>query len=218
MVYRVFAPDTARHRLDRTSSWENLLTLDNEYPIWAQIACDGHPADQDWRAPGWLDKWPADLPPKALLSAARVGRLDANRTGRVLKEIANQIKERLAPVQKSALDGLRVRFAQGKQAARQAATAEPIVEPQQEPRAAKQVQLKRREQGIWNVIQRMSKGRQYCREEDGVDIRIQKTGVWRGAPPTYTAAYDAGKPWRHRIEDEKCRIKRRAMLAKLATE
>jgi hypothetical protein len=75
-----------------------------------------------------------------------------------------------------------------------------------------------REKNIWNVIQRMSKGRQYCREVDGAGIEIQRKGVWKGAPPTYIAAYDAGKPWRHRIEDEKSKIKRKAKLAKLASE
>jgi hypothetical protein len=80
------------------------------------------------------------------------------------------------------------------------------------------IRLTEREKNIWNVIQRMSKGRQYCREVDGANIRIQRTGVWKGAPPTYIAAYDAGKPWRHRIEDEKSKIKRKAELAQLATK
>jgi hypothetical protein len=99
--------------------------LEGEYLAWVQIACGGRSADQDWRAPAWLDKWPADLPPKALLSAARVGRLDADRTARVLNEIANRIKELLASVQKSALDNLRVRLAHEKETARRTMNAFP---------------------------------------------------------------------------------------------
>ena len=84
--------------------------------------------------------------------------------------------------------------------------------------AKKAIKLTAREENLWNVIQRMSKGRQYCREVDGAGIPIRKTGVWKGAPRTYLAAYDAGKPWCHRIEDEKFKVKRKAKLAKLATK
>ena len=73
-----------------------------------------------------------------------------------------------------------------------------------------------REKAIWNVIQRKSKGLQYCRELDGAGIRIRRTGVWKGAPPNYAAAYQEGEPWRHRIQDKKCKISRKAKLAKLA--
>jgi hypothetical protein len=93
-----------------------------EYQVWTQIACYGKPAKQDWQAPGWLGNWPADLPPKALLSTARSGRLDDDRTARVLKQIGNRIRERLVAEQRSALNNLRVRFAQGKEAARQERT------------------------------------------------------------------------------------------------
>jgi hypothetical protein len=93
-----------------------------EYHVWIQIACYGKPAKQDWQAPGWLDNWPADLPPKTLLSAARSGRLDGDRTTRVLKQIGNRIRERLVAEQRSALNNLRVRFAQEKDAPRQTRT------------------------------------------------------------------------------------------------
>jgi hypothetical protein len=78
------------------------------------------------------------------------------------------------------------------------------------------VELTECEENIWTVIQRGSKGRQYCRELDGASIKIRRVGVWKSAPPTYTAAYDAGKLWRHRIEDEKYKIKKKAKLARLA--
>jgi hypothetical protein len=95
--------------------------LRKECLLWAQVCCDGQAASRDWCAPGWLDNFPADLPPKALLSAARVKRLDGDCTARVLKEIANQIKKRLAPVQESALNNLRVRLFLEKENARQTA-------------------------------------------------------------------------------------------------
>jgi hypothetical protein len=78
------------------------------------------------------------------------------------------------------------------------------------------VELDQREEAIWNVIQRQSKGLQYCRELDGAGIRTQRTGVWKCAPLTYVATYQAGKPWCHRIEDEKSKVKQKAKLAKLA--
>jgi hypothetical protein len=94
-----------------------------EYHVWTQIACYGKPAKQDWQAPGWLDNWPEDLPPKVLLSAARSGRLDDDRTARVLKQIGNRIRERLVAEQRSALNNLRVQSAHEKEAVRQARTA-----------------------------------------------------------------------------------------------
>lgn len=45
--------------------------LDDEYSIWVQMACDGNPSGKDWRAPGWIDKWPAGLPPDARLPDQR---------------------------------------------------------------------------------------------------------------------------------------------------
>ena len=97
--------------------------LNSEYAPWAQFACDGERTENKWNAPGWLDKWPDKLPPDVALSAARGGRLDAERTAKVLKVIGNRIKERLNSEQKKALDGLRVRFAHKKEAARQVTSA-----------------------------------------------------------------------------------------------
>jgi len=192
--------------------------LEKEYPIWTQIACYGRPGELNWQAPGWLDKWPEELSPKALLSAARGGRLNADRTAVVFKVVRNSIRKRLVPEQESALAELRIRFAQVKEARLQASTAEPLVEPHREPRAAKEVELTEHEENIWTVIQRGSKGRQYCRELDGAGIKIRRAGIWKGAPLGYVASYDAGKSWRHRIEDEKYKIKRKAKLAELATK
>jgi len=114
-----------RHEIDWIErEAKNIWPLfENEYRIWVQIACDGQAADQDWRAPGWLDKWPAALPPETLLSAARGGRLDAKRTAEVLELVANGIKAPMEQAQNSALNNLRIRFAQEKEAARQAASA-----------------------------------------------------------------------------------------------
>jgi len=95
--------------------------LDNEYPTWIQFACFRQSAEQNWQAPGWLDKWPEELAPEALLSASRGGRLDADRTTGVLRVIGNRIKERLASEQRSVLDRLVVRVAQEKEAAANAA-------------------------------------------------------------------------------------------------
>lgn len=197
-----------------------LPMLKNEYATWLHIAGYDRPAEQNWQAPGWLNNWPADLPPTSLLSAARRGRLNTYSTAKVLKEIAHRIKERLTSEQRSALDNLRVRFAHEKEVARQAATAEPLVEPRQEPHTVEQVHLTLREQKIWEVIQLGSTGPQYCRELQNANIRLPRTGVWRECPAgTYPAAYHLGEPWRHRIQDEKSKVRRKAHLAKtLASE
>lgn len=104
--------------------------LADEYPIWTQIACDGKPVGQNWCAPGWLDKWPAQLSPKALLSVARGGRLDAERTADVLKALTERSKEIVGRAQRDALNGLRIRFAQEREAARQVARAANAQAPQ----------------------------------------------------------------------------------------
>jgi hypothetical protein len=122
-----FIDNLSRIRHDMTwidgQAGEFLPLLDSEYAPWAQIACDGKPAGTNWNAPGWLDRWPETLLPDVALSAARGGRLDAERTAKVLKVIGNRIKERLNSDQKRALDGLRVRFAHKKEAARQDTSA-----------------------------------------------------------------------------------------------
>jgi hypothetical protein len=88
--------------------------------------------------------------------------------------------------------------------------------------ADKQHQLTDREKRIWEVIRRGSKGRQYCRELDSGQIEPKRVGIWAGCPRSYVAAYDMGKPWRHRIEDEKSKVKQKTKLAerakKLASE
>jgi len=73
--------------------------------------------------------------------------------------------------------------------------------------------LKDRENRILEVIRRELKGRIYCRELDNAVIAPPRNGVWKEGPRKYMAAYDQGSPWRHRIEDEKSKIKRKAKLA-----
>jgi hypothetical protein len=73
--------------------------------------------------------------------------------------------------------------------------------------------LTERERKMWEVISRGVKGLQYCRELQQEGIGPRRTGSWRGAPSTYPAAYKAGEPWRHRIQDEKSKIKYKAQLA-----
>lgn len=80
----------------------------------------------------------------------------------------------------------------------------------------KTVELSEREKKIWEVIQRGSKGATYCRELHAAGITPRKKGVWVGAPPNYIAAYKESAVWRHRIQDEKSKIRRKAELAKLA--
>jgi hypothetical protein len=69
--------------------------------------------------------------------------------------------------------------------------------------------LNDREQKIWDVVKRGVKGAQYCREIHAVGVRP----VWKNGPPTYPGAYQLGKPWCHRIQDEKYKIRRKAQLA-----
>jgi len=84
--------------------------------------------------------------------------------------------------------------------------------------ASAPTQLDSREMKIWKVIQRGVKGPQYCRELDYARVAPQRRGVWKDCPRNYLSAYREGKPWRHRIQDEKAKIRRKAELAGLASE
>jgi hypothetical protein len=85
-----------------------------------------------------------------------------------------------------------------------------------EPTSKEQKSLDDRDEKIWKIIQRGSRGLQYCRELDNANILPLRSGVWRDGPRKYAAAYGQGSPWRHRIEDEKSKIRRKA--TKLAGE
>lgn len=84
-------------------------------------------------------------------------------------------------------------------------------------RTATIVKLTDREKKILAVIERGTSGRQYCRELDNAGIAPLRSGVWKDGPRKYLAAYDLGQPWRHRIEDEKSKIRCKAKKAKLAS-
>ena len=94
--------------------------LDKEYPTWTQVACNGRPADHDWCAPAWLDRWPVEIPPDV---ANRGGCLNPDQTAKVLEGIGTRIKERLVRYRTIAMKGLRVRFAQENDAARRTVNA-----------------------------------------------------------------------------------------------
>ncbi len=74
--------------------------------------------------------------------------------------------------------------------------------------------LTEHEKKIWAVIQRGSKGQAYCRELENAGVKPRRTGSWKGCPGTYPAAYQEGEPWRHRIQDEKSKTRRKAKLPK----
>jgi hypothetical protein len=85
----------------------------------------------------------------------------------------------------------------------------------------RQIQLTDRELKIWSVIQRGVRGPQYCRELDSARIAPLRSGIWKDCPRKYASAYREGNPWRHRIQDEKSKVRRKAELAgvaKLASE
>ena len=81
---------------------------------------------------------------------------------------------------------------------------------------ASRTELTQREGEIWGIIQRGSKGLQYCRELDRAKIAPLRRGTWKDCPRKYASAYLEGKPWRHRIQDEKSKIQHKAKLAGLA--
>jgi hypothetical protein len=70
-----------------------------------------------------------------------------------------------------------------------------------------------REDRIAAIIRRELKGLEYCHAVDAEGIRTKRTGVWKGAPATYAAAYREGGQWPHRIQDEKSKIAGKAKLA-----
>jgi hypothetical protein len=78
--------------------------------------------------------------------------------------------------------------------------------------------LTAREMKILQVIQQDVKGLQYCRELDHASIAPKRTGVWKDAARKYVQTYCMGALWRHRIEDEKSKILRKARLLELAGE
>jgi hypothetical protein len=76
--------------------------------------------------------------------------------------------------------------------------------------------LTKRELRVWDVIQRGVKGREYCRELGNAGIAPLRSGAWEGCPRKYESAYLEGNPWRHMIQSEKAKIRRKAELAGLA--
>jgi hypothetical protein len=98
---------------------------------------------------------------------------------------------------------------------------EPAVQATRSTKTVRSLQSKltERELKIWEVIQQGSWGPQYCRELGNAKIKPRKTGVWRNCTAgTYLAAYYLGERWPHRIQDEKCKVRRKAELAMLASE
>ena len=94
----------------------------------------------------------------------------------------------------------------------QSSRVKATAQPQQRP------QLTNREKKIWVVIQQGTNGLQYCRELGKIGVAPKRKGVWKDGPGSYVSAYQKGKPWRHRIQDEKSKIRRKAKLAGLASE
>jgi hypothetical protein len=72
--------------------------------------------------------------------------------------------------------------------------------------------LTEREEKIWQVIQRGSKGAQYCRELHNADLRPRKSWVNRGCPGTYPAAFSDPK-WRQAVYGEKSKVAGKGKLA-----
>jgi hypothetical protein len=69
----------------------------------------------------------------------------------------------------------------------------------------KKPQLTEHEKPLWELIRRRLQGPQYCRGAD--ELRISPP--WKDCPPTYVAVYKLEGKWRHRIEAERSRIKRK---------
>jgi hypothetical protein len=90
--------------------------------------------------------------------------------------------------------------------------------PPEEQRGPLSADLTQRERKIWDVISRGPKGLEYCRELHNAGLKPRRSKSWAGCPGTYPAAYQGGNPWRHRIQDEKSKIRRKAKLAGLAGE
>jgi hypothetical protein len=93
---------------------------------------------------------------------------------------------------------------------------EPAKQSQARPSVAMKTKLRDRELKIWKVIQRGAKSREYCRELDSAGIAPQRSGIWKDCPRKYESAYLQGEPWRHRIQDEKSKVRHKAELAGLA--
>ena len=82
----------------------------------------------------------------------------------------------------------------------------------------RQAQLTDREKKLWDVIRRGARGLQYCRELDKARIAPLRRGAWKDCPRKYESAYLQGEPWRHRIQDEKSKVRRKAEGAGLGED
>jgi hypothetical protein len=85
----------------------------------------------------------------------------------------------------------------------------------QPPKATRVAKLSGRDKRILELIQRGARGLQYCRELKGANLRPPRPWIEDGCPSEYPAAYLEGQPWRHRIQDEKCKVLRKVKLAGL---
>jgi len=89
-----------------------IVIRDVESRNW--LACfsgDGHPASEDWRAPGWLLDWPAELKDDVILSAGLNARLNDKQTKEVCMAIQNAISEELLLARGEALNHALIQIA-----------------------------------------------------------------------------------------------------------
>jgi hypothetical protein len=68
-----------------------------------------------------------------------------------------------------------------------------------------------REKKIWEVVQRGSRGMQYCRELHAAGLRPRRRWITRNCPGTYIAA-GRDKYWLGMIQDEKSKVRHKAEL------
>jgi hypothetical protein len=138
--------------------------------------------------------------------------------GNALSRLFSEAERRTTPETVAATFSTEIEKGEWKNRVAQKSNDELLLATVAAKQTAQTAKLTGRERAIWEVIRRGSRGRLYCRELDEAKISPPRKGLWSEAPRKYVAAYDQGHPWSHRIQDEKCKIRRKAGLAELAGE
>lgn len=127
--------------------------------------------------------------------------LVAENANRYLPSVLNQLSREMDDLRNDLKNGYEIEIGQIK---RQES-------PPRSSNAKKAIGLTERESKMWEVIQRGANGLQYCRELHAAHLKPRRSWVKRGCPGTYPGAYPETR-WRQTIQDEKSKVRRKALL------
>jgi hypothetical protein len=148
----------------------------------------------------------------------RTQRVDFQRVNPLFR-LFQEAQDRVTPEAVNAIFLREIEAGKWKDRARQRASNELLlatagVQGDKPSKAGRVAQLSAREKRIWEVVQRGAKGLHYCRELKNMHLRPPRSWVKDGCPSEYPAAYLEGQPWRHRIQDEKTKVRHKVELGR----